>query len=134
MSARRSSIVVAAVHIFAVMQADPNTPAADPRRWAQYVRTISRGASQLAISRASGVNQTTLSRWMDERKPSAPSARAVIAIARAYKVNVLDALVEGGIMTEDDAKLRTRRRVHLLSVSTDELIAELARRAEKGVA
>lgn len=122
------------MHNVAVMQADPNTPAADPHRWAFYVRRVSRDASQLAISRASGVNQTTISRWYDSDAPSAPSARAVVAIARAYKANVIEALVEGGVMTEADAKLRSRRRIDVIDLSTDELLRELARRAEQGVA
>jgi hypothetical protein len=104
-------------------------------RWAQLVRSTVGDASQLMISQKTKIDQGTISRWLSE-SPTTPSVRAVVAFARAYRLNVIDALVIAGHITQEDVKRRKRiQLVELGNVPTSELVAELGRRATvQGVA
>lgn len=104
----------------------------DPRRWADYVRTATGGAPALAVQARSGVHQSTISRWYDDDEPTAPSARAVIAIARAYRLSVVEALMQAGYLDENDTK--RRRPLALRDVPTSELMREIERRTSEAVA
>lgn len=118
------------------MQSIDNNPAAaapefDPELWADYVRTVTRGASGLVISRRTGIHQTTISRWLSA-SCTQPNVRSVVAFARAYRVNPVQSMVRAAFLTASEAKLRRVDSVNLRDVSTVELCRELARRADVG--
>lgn len=103
--------------------------------WPAFVRSVTRNATQPAISRKTGIDQGTISRWLNDERSTTPSARGAVTFARAYGLNVIDTLIVAGIISEDDTKRRARiKLVELVDVATDELIAELGRRAELGAA
>lgn len=100
-----------------------NTQRSPGRSWRDYVRSIAGDVSGKVIARRAGIHQTTISRWRSDEQPSVNS---VIAFARGYGLNVLDALIESGYITDDEARTRPRS---IRRVPTDELMRELARRA-----
>lgn len=121
--------------MFAAMPDADTLSELDPHRWAAFVRSTTSNATQPTISRRTGIDQGTISRWLNESRPTPPSVRAVVAFARAYKVNVIGALVIAGYITEADSRRRAPvQLVDLRDVPTDEIIAELGRRAEQGAA
>lgn len=130
------SQILDAVHRFACMHDASRHPGEiAPQRWSAFVRTTVGNATQPAIARKTGIDQGTISRWLNDERAAMPSARAVVAFARAYGLNVVGALVVAGYLTEADARRRSAVRVvDLRDVTIEELIAELGRRAEQGVA
>ena len=105
----------------------------DPVRWAQYVRELTQHAPARDVQELSGVHASTISRWYDDENPTAPSARAVIAIARAFGSNVIEALCVAGYVSPSEAQMRPKTR-QLPDYATSSLVRELARRAELSVA
>jgi transcriptional regulator with XRE-family HTH domain len=89
--------------------------------------------SQSAVARKTGIDQATISRWLNNSE-RVPSPRAVVRFARAYDVNALEALIAAGVITESEAQLKTSTHVDLSTVSTSALAAELTRRAESSAA
>lgn len=104
--------------------------AQDSGRWATYVRDVTRGMTQEATSDATGVDQTTISRWLRGTRTAA-NAQTVVAFARGLGRNPLEALAAAGYISDDEAGTKPRRRVitDLSKLSTHELAVELARRA-----
>lgn len=92
------------------------------RSWRDYVYSITGDVSGKVIARRAGIHQTTISRWRSDEQPSVNS---VIAFARGYGINVLDALTASGYITDDEAHTRPRS---IRRVPTEELMRELARR------
>lgn len=60
---------------------------------------------QEAVARRTGVNQTTVSRWLSEACPPSNAAK-VAAFARAYPghTTVLEAFVAAGFLTREEAQ------------------------------
>lgn len=102
------------------------------RRWAKFVRVATRGDSQGAIARRTGINQTTISRWLASDNRHHPDARSAVHLARSYNVDPLRALVELGLLSDEEAQ-RTERP-DALSFTTKELLDELARRNSESAA
>ena len=98
-----------------------------PQQWADYVRSVTGRDSQTTIARRTGIDQTTISRWL---KPSAQGIRrspqAVAMLARGYGSNVLHAFVAAGYMTAREAAMTT----DLSEASDEQLAAELAHRLD----
>ena len=90
-------------------------------RW--YERTV-RGAAVNAVAAKAGVVQTTLDRQV---KRGALSPEVVVAVARAYGTDVLEALVIAGVITRED--IRAHGVQQALSAALDvEIAQEVARR------
>jgi transcriptional regulator with XRE-family HTH domain len=98
-------------------------------RWIAYVVQHADGLPQAAISRRTKIAQPTLSRWLSGERE--PDARAVVRFARAFGLNVIEALVAAEVITDDEARMKPQRRLvrDASKLSTDELVAELSRRA-----
>ena len=62
--------------------------------WAEYVAAVMDGDSQLAASRRTGVDQSTLSRWSVGKGLNRLSPHKVRAFARGYDRPALEAFVE----------------------------------------
>lgn len=93
--------------------------------WPTYVRrTVGKGERQLDIAKRTGVDQTTISRWLSGGSRSLTPA-TVAKFARGYDRPVVDAFVHAGLITEEDAQLRTRS---LAAFTLSELLAEAAKR------
>lgn len=89
------------------------------------------GVSVREMSRVAGLNHTRVGRQFNGE--SELSATVVIAIARAYHLNVLDALVAGGFITREEAGTSSVGQ-SLSSASDLQLAQEIVRRAASGEA
>lgn len=94
--------------------------------WAAFVAGALGDQRQSEAAIFTGIDQPTISRWLDGRLPSATGA---IRFARAYGINPVQALVAAGLLDDDDTTLPTVDVLDALDrVPTGRLIAELARR------
>lgn len=71
-------------------------------RWWKYLQGLMGSQSQLEAARFIGISKSNLTRWKDGAR-AAPDF--VLKVARAYGVNVLEALVEAEFITEEEAAL-----------------------------
>jgi len=103
---------------------DPVTQAT----WWQYVATITGNAAQKEIAAATGIDQSSISRW--QRGAITPRAEAVVALARAYGRSPVEALVAAGYLSSDELGVveLTTLTGDLTSASIDSLLSELRRR------
>ncbi|KKI20583.1 hypothetical protein XM48_07665 [Leucobacter sp. Ag1] len=91
----------------------------------------STGASVREMARAADLNHTRVGRQLNG--DSELSASVVVAIARAFGIDVLDALVAGGFITADEAS-RSGARGALHAATDFELAREIMNRAAQGSA
>jgi transcriptional regulator with XRE-family HTH domain len=115
-----------AVQYSVKMQQDP-APVAQVSWW-QYVVTVTGDAAQKEIAAATGIDQSSISRW--QRGTNNPRAEAVVALARAYGRSPVEALVAAGYLTSDELGVveLTTLTGDLRSASVDSLLSELRRR------
>jgi transcriptional regulator with XRE-family HTH domain len=114
-----------------VPYADPVTPGAEPQAgatWWRYVVTVTGYVSQKEIANATGIDQSSISRW--QRGTSTPRAEAVVALARAYGRSPVEALVAAGYLSSSEVGVveLTTLTGDLTGVSVDSLLNELRRR------
>jgi transcriptional regulator with XRE-family HTH domain len=100
--------------------------------WWQYVLTVTGNAAQRDIAEATGIDQSSISRW--QRGATTPRAEAVVAFARAYGHSPVEALVAAGYLASDELGVveLTTLTGDLTSVSVDSLLSELRRRVLAG--
>lgn len=96
-------------------------------RWWRYLQGLMGTQTQQEAAEKIGISKSNITRWK-------AGARAdpdfVVKVARAYKANVLEALVASGFITEQEAALtELMPRMDLKVVSADELADEVRRRA-----
>src|SRR5665213_2356012 len=68
--------------------------------WWRYVVTVTGDAAQKDIAAATGIDQSSISRW--QRATSTPRAEAVVALARAYGRSPVEALVAAGYLSSSE--------------------------------
>ncbi len=72
-------------------------------RWWQYVSRITPdGATATEVADKAGFDKSAMTRW---KNGSAPDPYFVVKLARAYERPVKEALVEAGLITEEEAAL-----------------------------
>ena len=89
-----------------------------------WYRRTTKDASTNAVALKAGIVQSTLSRQL---KAGDLTPESVVAIARAYRVDVLDGLVELGLISADDIRAHGVH-VALRGALDIELAAEITRR------
>jgi transcriptional regulator with XRE-family HTH domain len=96
--------------------------------WWRYVMTVTGNAAQKDIAAATGIDQSSISRW--QRGTNTPSAEAVIALARAYGRSPVEALVAAGYLSSNEPGVveLTTLTGDLTRVSIDSLLSEVRRR------
>lgn len=96
--------------------------------WWRYVVTVTGNATQSEIAGATGIDQSTISRW--QRGTSTPRAEAVVSFARAYARSPVEALVAADYLTSEDMGVveMTTLTGDLTRVSSESLLSELRRR------
>jgi transcriptional regulator with XRE-family HTH domain len=96
--------------------------------WWRYVVTVTGNAAQKDIAAATGIDQSSISRW--QRGTNTPRAEAVIALARAYGRSPVEALVGAGYLssTEPGVVELTTLTGDLTGASIDSLLSEVRRR------
>lgn len=80
------------------------------------------------IAEKVGVSPSTIGRWRSGEID--PKPRQVVALANAYGVDALSALVNAGYLTDEDVDLTITMAADLDTISTYALIDELQRRME----
>ena len=96
--------------------------------WWRYVVTVTGDASQKDIASATGIDQSSISRW--HRGTNTPRAEAVVTLARAYGRSPVEALVAAGYLASSDLGVveLTTLTGDLTGASIDSLLSELRRR------
>lgn len=106
------------------------------KHWRKYVRDIIGDDRQVDVSRKTGLDQATVSRWLKETpgddKPPAVSDRAARAFALGYGRDVIEAFTVAGILSEEESgRSRKPPVIDWLRVSDEEFAAEFRRRLER---
>jgi transcriptional regulator with XRE-family HTH domain len=96
--------------------------------WWRYVVTVAGNAAQKDIAAATGIDQSSISRW--QRAANTPRAEAVVTFARAYGRSPVEALVAAGYLSSDELGVveLTTLTGDLTGISIDSLLSELRRR------
>lgn len=68
----------------------------------EWIKGIEEGLTPTVAAKTAGLSHTTVLRQMNR---GGLSSESVIAIARAYKVSIVDALVDTGHINEDEVKI-----------------------------
>jgi transcriptional regulator with XRE-family HTH domain len=89
---------------------------------------VTGNAAQKDIATATGIDQSSISRW--QRATNTPRAEAVVALARAYGRSPVEALVAAGYLSSSEVGVveLTTLTGDLTGVSIDSLLSELRRR------
>ena len=91
--------------------APTHTMGAMTRDFLGYIERISDGATRAQVAKIAGVSGSTITRWDHTRDDYfKPKAEAVIAIAHHYGAPPLEALIEAGVLTEQDARVTVTSR------------------------
>ena len=98
--------------------------------WSDYVRRVTTGLNQVQIAERTGIAQTAIGRWL-RADNGAPRADYVVAFARAFDENPVEALIIAGYITAAEAGVE-RVRVPLSEYAPEELLADLNRRFIEG--
>lgn len=94
--------------------------------WADYTRRITSGATQAEIAARTGIEQSSISRWRQGR--NTPRAELVVAFARSYERNPVEALIVAGYLDRNEVGGVIELETSLSAVSTGQLLDELRRR------
>lgn len=96
--------------------------------WWEYLNRVTDRASQVEIAKAAGVDPASVSRW--KLGKNTPSADRVIAVARHFGRNPVEALVVARYLrpTEVDASIELAASADALT--DDELLTAIRRRME----
>lgn len=98
-------------------------------QWHEYVAKVIGTDRQIDVARKTGIDQTTISRWLNPTTSSARrTSQTVAAFARAYQRPVLEAFVMAGFLTADEAGVPAEPVIDLADVDSNDLIRELNRR------
>lgn len=90
--------------------------------------TVSGNATQKDIASATGIDQSSISRW--QRGATKPRAEAAVAFARAYGRSPVESLVAAGYLSSDEVGVveLTTLTGDLTGASIDSLLSEIRRR------
>ena len=97
-------------------------------RWWQYVSQVIGGSTYSEAAEKAGFDKSAFTRW---KKGARADPDFVVKIARAYGVNVLEALVEAEFITDEEAALTTiAPQLDLAQIDAQELLDELQHRVD----
>jgi transcriptional regulator with XRE-family HTH domain len=96
--------------------------------WWRYVVTVTGNAAQKDIAAATGIDQSSISRW--QRGTNTPRADAVVTLARVYGRSPVEALVAAGYLSSSERGVveLTTLTGDLTGASIDSLLSEIRRR------
>ena len=95
--------------------------------WRPYVERHTKGLTQAEVAERTGLGQTAISRWLRE-DTNAPRAEYVVAFARGFNLNPVEALIVAGYVTADEAGTATEGRTPIADYPDMELLEELRQR------
>jgi transcriptional regulator with XRE-family HTH domain len=96
--------------------------------WWGYVAAVTGNATQKDIASATGIDQSSISRW--RRGTNTPRAEAVVALARTYGRSPVEALVAAGYLSSSELGVveLTTLTGDLSRAPIDSLLGEIRRR------
>lgn len=97
-------------------------------RWYDYVQRVTEGMTAKEAATRAGFDQSAMTRW---KNGANADPRFVVQFARAFHQNILKALVESELITDEEADLH-EVKVGVEDMSTQQLLEELARRIDNG--
>lgn len=97
-----------------------------PQNWWDYVLRISGDVPQKEIAAATGIEQSSISRWKVDQ--TRPKAEAVVAFARGYRRPPVEALVAAGYVSADEVSGVVEVAPPLAELPVDALLQEIRRR------
>lgn len=97
-------------------------------RWWQYIEPVINGMTKRDAAKRAGFNQSAFTRWKNGAKADPDF---VVKFARAFHLNVLEALVEAEFITENEANLKevTLGGTTLPDATNEQLLEEIMRRS-----
>lgn len=100
--------------------------------WWEYLNRVTDKASQVEIARAAGVDPASVSRW--KLGKNTPSADRVIAVARHFGRNPVEALVVAGYLEAGEVDATVELAASASALSDDELLTAIGRRLARAAA
>ncbi|MGM5068163.1 hypothetical protein EU244_025230 [Rhodococcus qingshengii] len=101
-------------------------------RWWMYLKKLMGNDNAQTAAQKAGISSSNFSRW---KKGANADPEFVVKIARAYRANVLEALVEAEFITEDEAHLTEvdpNSHESLMRADDEDLMEEVLRRMQGG--
>lgn len=97
-------------------------------RWYAYVSRVTDGMTAREVAVRAGFDESAMTRW---KKGLNVDPKFVVQFARAFHQNVLQALAECELITDEEAGLH-EVRIGVEDMTTHQLLEELARRIDNG--
>lgn len=97
-------------------------------RWYRYITAVTEGLTAREVAKQGGFDESAMTRW---KKGGNAEPKFVVQFARAFHQNVLKALAEAELITDEEADLH-EVRIGVEQMSTHHLLEELARRIDNG--
>lgn len=95
-------------------------------RWYEYVLRVTEGMTAKEVADRAGFDQSAMTRW---KNGANADPKFVVQFARAFHQNVLLALAEAELITDEEANLH-EVRTGVEEMTTQQLLEELARRID----
>ena len=95
-------------------------------RWYDYILHVSNGLTAKEAATKAGFDQSAMTRW---KNGANVDPKFAVQFARAFDQNVLLALAEAELITDEEAKLH-EVKIGIEDLSTRDLLEELARRID----
>jgi hypothetical protein len=95
-------------------------------RWYEYVTRVTEGMTARDVAARAGFDESAMTRW---KKGMNADPKFVVQFARAFHQNVLLALAEAELITDEEANLH-EVRIGVEDMSTHQLLEELADRID----
>lgn len=95
-------------------------------RWYGYVLRVTEGMTAKEVADRAGFDQSAMTRW---KNGANADPKFVVQFARAFNQNVLMALAEAEMITDEEADLH-EVKIGVEDMTTQQLLEELARRID----
>jgi len=108
----------------------PNRQQKQPQtRWYEYVTRVTEGMTAKEVADRAGFDQSAMTRW---KNGANADPKFVVQFGRAFNQNVLLALAEAELITDDEANLH-EVKIGVQEMTTSQLLEEVARRIDNPV-
>lgn len=97
-------------------------------RWYDYITRVTEGMTAKEVAVRAGFDQSAMTRWKNGLNAD---PKFVVQFARAFHQNVLLALAEAELITDEEAGIH-EVKIGVEDMTTHELLEELAHRIDNG--
>ena len=98
-------------------------------KWRDYVLYVTEGDSQKEIQRKSGIDQGTISRWLNPEATRGAAVTSEMArrLATGYRLPIIEVLLHAGVLSEEEAGMKANPPVPLADIPYEEIVGDLRR-------